>query len=321
MIFKNLRILCGDNGPLSPYEQFFSPKILYIDRLVNQGNFLMQIKGTDRRQNAITVDNDRRSGIDRREQNRENPSLFYALETVPTFRRVCSIPDKINNGETAVALGMAGLAAINLKEDMRDVKGAIDQIKGIAPKYDYKNYQHNFSFLRGTIIEKWLHKQIDAGKKWAIWLENKDITLAGTSFGDKVLKIVNAKEEDVIKTSIKNAKNIKAKAIKYEGSFFAKLTGRALRRTTLLGVFVLGVLELPKIFKSTNKGENICEKALYTINQVEKSAINIVSLTAGIGYFGALGAKYAGPAGSLAGMGLGAIMGNKVSAKVQKAIE
>lgn len=271
----------------------------------------MGIRTTDRRQSDIFVENDRRSGLDRRERANMacDTSVFTALEIIPTFRRVASIPDKINNGDTTTALGMTSLALINLPEDLRDVKGVINQFKGAQPKYDYKNYQHNFSFFRGTAIEKWLHKHVDAGKQWVKWLYNNDEVLADTSFGEKIFKIVKANEDDLISTAIKDFNGLSVSAISCKGSLFAKLTSRALRRTTKLGVIAMCLLELPKIIKSIKKNE--------IIKQTAKSTINVASITAGIGYCGAIGAKYGGGIGSLVGMGLGAVVGSKISNNIQ----
>lgn len=264
----------------------------------------MEIRTADRRQNNVSIDADRRSGVDRR----ENPSLFYALEAVPTFRRTLSIPDKIEHGEAATAIGMASLALINLPEDLRDIKSAYNQLNGVKASYDYKNYQHDFSFLRGTAIEKWLHRKMDGGSMWAKWLYDNDKNLAQTAFAKKINNFTGAEESDIIETSIRDCKGETAIAIKYKGSFFAKLTARALRRTTKLGLLAMALLELPKIFKSKEK-----------INQTGKSAVNVASLTAGIAYGGALGGRF-GAMGSLLGMGAGAIAGAKISNKVQQAI-
>lgn len=231
------------------------------------------------------------------------------FEALPPVRRTLSIPDKIKNGDTTTALGMASLALINLPEDLRDIKGAYNQLKGAAPSYDYKNYQHDFSFLKGTAIEKWVCKQADAGKKWAIWLRKNDKTLAHTNFGEKIINLVSADEKDVVRTAIKNFNGEKALAYSYSGSSFAQLTSRALRRTTVLGIGAVALLELPKILKSDHK-----------IKQTAKSAVNVASVTAGISYGGAIGAKFGGATGSLIGMGLGAVLGSKISTKVQEAI-
>ena len=77
-------------------------------------------------------------------------------------------------------------------------------------------------------------------------------------------------------------------------------------RTTKIGTAVLGGLEAAHLVKEISDGEN-------AIKSTAKSAINFVSSIAGIGYGGAIGAKYLGPVGSLVGMGLGAIAGNQVA--------
>lgn len=247
--------------------------------------------------------------------------LVYALEALPPVRRVASLPDKMEKGDVVPALGLASLALINLPEDCRDIKAAVKQFQGIAPKYDYKNYQHDFSFFRGTAIEKWLYKHVDADKKWAKWLKNNDTTLANTTLGKKVTSSLKAEVSDVIETSITNFAKEQAFATKYNGSVFAQLTGRALRRTTLLGVGALALIELPKILRELVKADNIFEQGGNAITQTAKSTINVASTAAGIGYGGAIGAKYFGATGSLIGMGLGAIMGTKISTKVQNTID
>lgn len=261
----------------------------------------MEVRKTDRRKNNVAVEVDRRSGVDRR----ENPSLFYALEaTVPTFRRVASIPNKLNDDDKIGAMGSIGLALINIKEDCRTVKEVINQIKGEKPSYDHYNYQHSCSFFKDTIIEEWLVKKVKAGKKWAHLLYENDRTLADMPIINKVLK-----PKDIIETPITNIKGHKALGYKYGENLFIELTGRALRRTTKLSLITMGLLEIPKIITSEDKTK-----------QTEKSAINIASTTLGISYGGAIGSKYAGNLGSIVGMGLGAILGNKLSNKLQDAI-
>ena len=270
----------------------------------------MELKSVDRRQNNVSVDTDRRCD----KSKSEDVGIFCALETIPPVRRAISIPDKIQHGEITSALGMASLALINLPEDLRDIKSALDQFRGLEPKYkEYKEYQHSFSFFRGTAIEEWLHRHVNAGKKWANWLYYNDKTVADTNFGDNLLNLVKGKEsEDFIETKITDFVGHKVPAFKYEGGKFAQLTGRALKRTTKLGVLALALLEVPQIINAIQKGE--------TIEQTAKSAINVASITAGIGYGGAIGAKHGGAIGSLVGMGFGAVLGSKLSEKVQKFI-
>ena len=269
----------------------------------------MAVGSVDRRQNNVSVETDRRC----EKSKSEDVGIFCALETIPPVRRAIDIPDKIQHGEITSALGMASLALINLPEDMRDINSALEQFRGVKAKYDYKDYQHSFSFFRGTAIEKWLHKNVDAGKKWANWLYRNDKTLADTILGKKLLKLVKAKvSKDKVSAKRTDFVGIEEFAFKYEGSKFAQLTGRALRRTTKLGVLALALLEAPKIINSISKGE--------TIEQTAKSAVNVASITAGISYGGAIGAKHGGAIGSLIGMGFGAVLGSKLSEKMQERI-
>ena len=96
-------------------------------------------------------------------QTTSQDSVFvYALESLPPVRRIASLPDKIQNNDYIPALGLASLALINLPEDVRDIKSAGEQISTFLKGgkyqggYDYKNYQHDFSFFRGTILERFV---------------------------------------------------------------------------------------------------------------------------------------------------------------------
>lgn len=247
--------------------------------------------------------------IKERVENKQPTDYTCIFEALPPVRRTLTIPDKIKHGETTTALGMAGLALINLPEDMRDIASAYKQLNGAKASYDYKNYQHSFSFFKGTSIEEWLHKNVDADKKWANWLYNNDKSLDKTVFGEKLLNLLGVKQSGLIVTDIKNFKGNAIPAMSYSGSVFGKISARALRRTTVLGIGAMALLEVPKIIKSDEK-----------IKQIGKSAMNVANITAGIGYCGAIGAKYGGSIGSLVGMGAGAILGSKLSQKIQEII-
>lgn len=292
---------------------------------------------TERRQVERPVEQDRRKG-DRRQlsaqindnsnaQSSQRGDIFFeACEALPPLRRIKALPDQIENGNGTTALGMASLALINLPEDLRDIGQSIEQIKCLYKgkefkgSYDYKNYQHPFSFFRGTMLHKWLLKNIDKKGKWALWLADNDISLDNTSLGKKLLKTLKIEKNDEVETNIKNLSGFNENAIKHSGSYFGKLTARTMRRTTLLGLTAMGLLEVPKIIHSMTKGDTVKEKAVSTGKQWIKSAVNVASITAGIGYMGALGAKYAGPTGSIVGMGLGAVLGSKLSQKAQRNI-
>lgn len=254
--------------------------------------------------------------------------LFYALESLPPIRRIASLGDKMNNGDTLPAVGLVGLALMNLPEDMRDIKSAAGQIRGLAdktyqynPLYNRRTHQHSFSFFRGTWVEKRLHKSIDKGNKFAQKLYEMDnYTIYETKLGEKLQKLFGIEQLETSHTvnEIKDLKGIRAKAFRFESKIFGgEITARAMKRLPLLSVIAVALLEVPKIFKATTKGDSIGEQAGNTAKQTIKSGINATSTLAGIGYGGAIGAKYAGAAGSLIGMGAGAVLGSKLSEKLQ----
>ncbi len=260
-----------------------------------------------------------------------------ALEAIPTFRRISSLPDKIQNGDTLPALGLASLALINLPEDMRDVNSAVDQLKAFKNgqkfqgAYDYKNYQHDFSFFRGTLLEPLVDLKNTKNKERARKLLDWDRPLLDTKFGRKLQEWLKVEISDVAEMKkfnkatktwdpIYDINGQRRFATAFEGGAFGKLTARALNRTTLLGVAALSLLEVPKIFKAMNQGDSIAEQAGNTAKQTVNSGINIASITAGIAYGGAIGSKHGGPLGSLVGMGAGAILGGLISKKTQEAI-
>ena len=241
------------------------------------------------------------------------PSIF---DIIPTFRRVERVPDKVAHSDFVPATGLVALAVLNAPEDWRDMKSAYAQIKASAlgekftPSYDYKAAQHPFSFFRGTLLHKFVNPKTSPCPKLAKWLFKNDTTLIQTRLGDWLIDKFKVKE-DFVSTKIKNITSspneqnyIKARQFKTKP--FIELTARAMTRTTKIGTAVLGGLEAAHLLKEISDGEN-------AIKATAKSAINLTSSIAGIGYGGAIGAKYFGPVGSLVGMGLGAIAGNKVA--------
>ena len=255
------------------------------------------------------------------QDNHKKGVLKYAFEAVPMYRRTVSLPDTIQNGDIAAGLGMAGLALINLPEDCRDVVGAAKQVKSIFTgkpyegSYKYKDYQHNFSFFRGTAVDELIHKKAGEGKGWANWLLNNDKPLAETELGKKIISATGAIELEPVKTQIKDFKKNNVVAAGYKGHFAGEMTGRAMRRVTKLGLIATAALELPKIIKTMDEGND-----LDAGKQFAKSAINIATVTAGVAYGGAIGSKYGKGLGSLVGMGTGAILGSFASNAVQSVV-
>ena len=178
-----------------------------------------------------------------------------------------------------------------------------------------------------------LHNLVSPDKtkhpKLAKKLIKADKTLVRTKFGEKLLELLNVEAVDIVNTGIKDISYTKDKpkfveAFKFEGKgkfkAFGELTARAMTRTTLLGTAALALLELPKIFKAMGQGDTITEQAGNTAKQTVKSGINLASLTAGIAYGGAIGAKKFGATGSLIGMGIGATLGAFASNKLQSVV-
>ena len=258
-------------------------------------------------------------------------SLFSVVKAIPTFRRIYSAPDEVEKGNITTAAGMASLALINVPEDFRDMKNAYSQLKSAIKggkyeyKYDYTKYQHPFSFLRGTLLNDVADSNKAKHKELAKKILKGDVTLARTRFGKKVFKILGVECVDKVETKVHDFGSTKAtpkfvKANVYEGSSFGKLTAHAFERTTKYGVLAMALLELPKIVKAFNNGDNVEEKIKNGSKQILKSGINVAAITAGIGYAGAIGAQKLGPVGSLVGMGAGAIIGGYGSKKLQELV-
>lgn len=251
-----------------------------------------------------------------------------ALGSIPVFRRGLSLPDKFASGDTVAAVGATALLVANLPEDCRDIKSAFNQGKTIlngqkfTPKYDYTKYQHDFSFFKGTLFENWAQNTKNEKVKNTLNnLYQKDVSIYHTNLGEKVKKFLGITSGEAIETTAKDRFGNNAIVTEIKApSAFAELTGRAMKRTTKLGVCALALLELPKIFKATNQGNTIGENTENTGKQIVKSGINLASVTAGIAYGGAFGAKKFGSIGSLVGMGIGAVVGATASKKIQDII-
>ena len=242
--------------------------------------------------------------------------LSSIFDICPIFRRVERVPDKVEAEDYIPAAGLISLAVLNAPEDWRDMKSAYRQIKSGGEKkkfasYDYRTAQHPFSFFRGTLLHKFVNPATSPCPKFAKWLLKNDTTLMETKLGDAISKLYNINVESVdtkidnITSTKENPSFVGAKQF-ITKSPFGELTARAMTRTTKIGAAVLGGLEAAHLVKEISDGEN-------AIKATAKSAVNFASSVAGIGYGGALGAKYFGPVGSLVGMGVGAIAGNKIS--------
>lgn len=258
-----------------------------------------------------------------------NPVEQTVVNSVAPARRIIGIPDMLKNGDTLAACALGALTIISLPEDCRDLKAAYNHSacvlnkKRLSTPYNYRKFQHDFSFIRGTLLHEALKKVKSAkGKIWVEKMYNLDKTLYNTGFGKWVQKLLGLSNGKKVKSKIKNlsGQEIFVQEIVAKKDFLGlkELTGRALKRTTLLGLGFTALLEFPKIVKSLKKGDSKSEKLKSFASQTAKSTLNTLSIAAGMGYIGAIGAKKFGALGSLLGMGLGAIAGAGVSKGIEQ---
>ena len=239
-----------------------------------------------------------------------------ALEAVPFYGKINSLPDKLEQKDYLPATGIATLAIMNGPEEINDVMSAYKQIKNGFPKpvsfhsgYDNKKAQHPFSFFRGTILHKYLNPLSEdcPNPKLAGWLIREDKCLWDTKFGEWVKKKLNI-ETDKIETNIERidstekCKKFVNARIYVTNNPFKDITARALTRTTKLGTLALGGIEAAHVAHEVSNGKNFFEEA-------GKSALTLGTTTVATGILGAIGAKYLGPTGSLVGISAGTLIG------------
>lgn len=320
----------------------FSDDIYQVQRTINN---IQSVSGTIR------------SDIERIDQFISNNSestknILTVLSPVIPFRRVTSVPDKIKDKDYSGALMSLGLAATLLPEDLRDMRDAIKQLNHIvlpkklkdlikeknpkifenfinyAPKYDYKEYQVPFSFVKGSFLESLMNKYPN---KLTHFIYQNDKSLYDTKLGEIVqdfLKIENADEiiidSKVPKIVLSDGKysimKLPTLALKLEGSKFGKLICRAMQRTTTYGLIAVSLVSLPSIIKAFNKPKNKKDKLENCGRQTVKTVISIVTGISGIALGGSILASL-GPLGSVIGMGLGCTVGSYISNKIAKSFK
>ena len=246
----------------------------------------------------------------------QGKSSDAALEAVPFYGKINSLPDKLEQKDYLPATGIATLAIMNGPEEINDVMSAYKQIKNGFPKpvsfhsgYDNKKAQHPFSFFRGTILHKYLNPLSEdcPNPKVAGWLIEQDKCLWDTKFGKWVKKKLNI-ERDFIKTDIEQIASTEANRKIVEANVFItnnpfkEIIARALTRTTKLGTIALGSIEAAHIAHEVSNGKNFFEEA-------GKSALTLGTTTVATGVLGAIGAKHLGPTGSLVGISAGTLIG------------
>ncbi|MDD3013377.1 MAG: hypothetical protein PHC34_06700 [Candidatus Gastranaerophilales bacterium] len=286
--------------------------------------------------------------------NEVTKAVFAALSPVIPFRRVYSVPEKVEEKDYFGTAGTLAIAGMLLPEDLRDTRDAARQIlhkilpksvqeyiQGKSPtfyanlinhssKYDYKEFQTPFSFIRGSFLEPLVNKMVN---KYGYYLHEWDKPLINTKFGQKIQDLLKVEDAGIELTGrsvpqiVKNddtgkyfKQDRKVYAYKLEGSLFGKLICRALQRTTLYGAIALFAICIPSIVRAFNKPENTQDKMVNGGKQTVKSAISVISTLAGIGLGGALLVPF-GPVGSVVGMGIGSVIGAYISSKISRNIK
>ena len=239
-----------------------------------------------------------------------------ALEAVPFYGKINSLPDKLEQKDYLPATGIATLAIMNGPEEINDVMSAYKQIKNGFPKpvsfhsgYDNKKAQHPFSFFRGTILHKYLNPLSEdcPNPKIASWLLRQDKCLLDTKFGMWLQKRLNIKTNKIetnierIDSTEKCKKFVNAR-VYVTNNPFKDIIVRALTRTTKLGTIALGSIEAAHITHEVSNGKNFFEEA-------GKSALTLGTTTVATGILGAIGSKHLGPTGSLVGISAGTLIG------------
>lgn len=283
------------------------------------------IKPQIKENNEAVLDNEEK---DKPIEEQLDPVEKTIVNSVAPVRRVIGIPDMVKQGDVTAAAALAALTLVSLPEDCRDIHAAYKHSACVLTKkriplaYNYRKYQHDFSFFRGTLLHEGMKRvKSEKGKRIVQKLYDFDKTLYNTKLGkwlQKIMGITNGKE------AASSCKKLSGEMLKVQKIIVKKdflglkeLTGRAMKRTSILGVIFMGLLEVPRLIKSAKKGKNKEEKAKSFGVQTAKSTLNVLGLTAGMGYLGAIGAKKFGAAGSLIGMGLGVIAGAAASKGAQ----
>ena len=213
------------------------------------------------------------------------------------------------------AKALTSLAVLNGPTDVDEIYSAWKQIKSKFKDnkqdgYDPKVAQHPFSFFRGTVLHEYLNPNSEKclDKKLAKKVIKADVSLAETKLGEWILDKLGVEEVKRVPSNVESLLHTKdvpdyvlAKVYKSKNKF-ADLTARALARTPKLGVFVLGSLGAIHAGYEIADGKNIFE-------EVGKTALEVGTTLAGVGYLGAAGYKHLGAFGSLTGMAAGTALG------------
>lgn len=258
------------------------------------------------------------------EERREKFKNFHSpvvFEGVPVVGKLNGVPESVIDGNYLRAYTLWSLAFLNGPEDIQNVYEATKQIKswikGTVYKapYNYKEYQHPFSFFRGTPLHNVLNpfKPNAKFKNAKLWLANHDKSVVETQFGVNLLEKMEI-STDKIETHIKeitytDKNKTYVNAYKFIGkSSTGKFAAKVMTRTPVIGLAVSAGLEGINAAHEINKGKS-------PLSEIGKAGARWGTSALITGVCGAIGSSF-GPVGTVIGTSLGAIL----SATVGKAI-
>jgi tetrahydromethanopterin S-methyltransferase subunit F len=180
-------------------------------------------------------------------------------------RRIVNIKNNKDGDNPIKAVGLTAIAAINAKEDIRDLLSIVGNVKSKAPK----DYYAKYGFFVGTTVEEVL-KKFDPDFKF---LKSTDITVGEWPIIIKLfdkLKINPdiATAEKTVKHILKQEEALVRNYVHLEGGTkVTRLIGYALHRMPQLSLLTSGLLELPSVFKAKKKDK---------LKQVINSTLNVI---------------------------------------------
>ncbi len=267
--------------------------------------------------------------LDKKALKTTEATLLTSGLVIPTCRRLNSVPKDLEDSNWQRPAMLAGVAALSLPGDLREMMFAGKDIGNIyrsggtlsslAENAAKNKFQHGLSLFKGTFLDPLTDK--------FKWLRNMDKTLFDTDIGRFIRKTFNIQQynnkrgEGFIFRTV-GGRNVSA--IRFKGGFAKELTGRALLRVPVLGFFLGAALEIPAIIKSARVEGSFTDKAKSVGKQLCKSAGFIGLVQGGMALAGAAAVMLFPPVGALAaliGMGLGSAAGVLASKELNKFID
>lgn len=232
--------------------------------------------------------------------------INFSTSPIPMLRRFVGIKNNQDDHNPVKATGLAVVAALNVKEDIRDMLSAVGKSKSAAPDGYYSKY----GFFVGTPIEKFLNKS-EVGRKIS---DGVDITVGETKLVKKILKkfgieIQNAKISRTVKHLNGKEETLLRNYVKVEGRNISKILLLSMHRMPVIGLVVASLLELPSVFKA-KKEDKLKQTANSALNVVCGAACGaLLSATAAV-----LVPQFVGL--PVMALGLGYYLGSKISGAV-----